>query len=267
MPSRFEVIGLVGLPEFKQGDDLVGEILRVAERMNVGVRDGDVFVVSQKIVSKVEGRLVNLADVAPSELARKVALLCEKDARFVELVLRESRSVEYVAPGHLIVTTKRGITCANAGIDVSNVMGDPEWVLLLPEDPDASAKRIRLEIERRAGKSVGVIICDTHGRTLREGQVNVSIGSSGILPFRDYRGVNDSKGYLLRVKQIAAADEVAGAAELVIGQAQERIPVAVVRGLEVASGDASSSELNMPKEKWFFKPDKAHTIDMESIRR
>jgi coenzyme F420-0:L-glutamate ligase/coenzyme F420-1:gamma-L-glutamate ligase len=112
-----------------------------------------------------------------------------------------------------------------------------------------------------------VIICDTHGRTLREGQVNVSIGSSGILPFRDYRGVNDSKGYLLRVKQIAAADEVAGAAELVIGQAQERIPVAVVRGLEVASGDASSSELNMPKEKWFFKPDKAHTIDMESIRR
>lgn len=265
MSPRFEVIGLVGLPEFSKGDDLVGEILRATERMNVGVQDRDVFVVSQKVVSKVEGRLVSLAGVTPSESAKRVAALCEKDPRFVELVLRESRSVEYVAPGHLIVTTKHGITCANAGIDVSNVRGDPEWVLLLPEDPDRSAKQIRLELERRAGKRVGVIICDTHGRTLREGQVNVSIGSSGVLPFRDYRGASDSKGYLLRVKQIAAADEVAGAAELVIGQAREGIPVAVVRGLDMTAGDAPSSGLNMPKEKWFFKPDPVHAVDIEGI--
>ncbi len=249
------MIGLTGLPEFSLGDDVALAIVRAAEQAG-GLCTDDLLVVAQKIISKVEGRKVKLTDVKPSALAQKYAKICEKDPRFVELVLRESESVEVVRPGHLIVTTKHGITCANAGIDTSNVEGDTETVLLLPQDPDTSARRLSDGIAKLTGKKVGVIISDTHGRTLREGQVNVAIGAAGVQLFRDYRGLKDSKGYTLRVKLISVADEIAAAAELVIGQAQEKIPVAIVRGLRILSEQPTSSrELNMSREKWFFKPE------------
>ncbi|PSN82095.1 coenzyme F420-0:L-glutamate ligase [Candidatus Marsarchaeota G2 archaeon ECH_B_SAG-F08] len=252
---KFEVIGVTGLPEFKAGDNLGEEILKALTRMNVPIENGDVLVVSQKVVSKVEGMTVDLTRVVPSQRALEIAKACGKDPRFVELVLQESQSVEYVAPGHLIVTTKHGITCANAGIDVSNVDGTQNTVLLLPKDPDLSAKKLKEYIKNKTGKNVAVIISDTHGRTLREGQINVAIGLSGLNPFRDYRGKADMKGYVLRVKLIAVADEIASAAELVIGQATEKIPVALIKGLNVVEeGEYSAKTLNMPKERWFFKP-------------
>ncbi len=255
VPKKFEVIGITGLPDFKPGDNLGDTILRAVEEMGLNVEDGDIFVVSQKIVSKAEGRIVKLSDVEPSEGAINIAKLTGKDPRFVELVLRESKRVEVASNGHLIVTTHGGITCANAGIDVSNVDGSGTTVLLLPVDPDSSAKRIRQHIESKSGRRVGVLISDTHGRTLREGQINVAIGVSGLRPFKDYRGTADMRGYVLRVKMINIADEVASAAELVMGQATERIPVAIVRGLgEFVDQHEGSTELNMPSDRWLFRP-------------
>ncbi|MEM0120758.1 MAG: coenzyme F420-0:L-glutamate ligase [Thermoprotei archaeon] len=255
MSKKFEVVAISGLPEFGAGDNLGEAILSRMVEMGLTPEDGDIFVVSQKVVSKVEGRTVRLADIKPSERALTLSKLTGKDPRFVELVLQESSRIEVAANGHLIVTTKTGITCANAGIDVSNVEGSGETVLLLPVDPDASARRIREYIVGRSGKKVGVVISDTHGRTLREGQINVAIGLSGVKPFKDYRGTADMKGYVLRVKMINIADELASAAELVIGQATERTPVALVRGLgEIVGEYEGSSVLNMPQEKWLFKP-------------
>lgn len=253
--KRFEVIAVTGLPEFHPGDSLGEAILEGLSRMGLELQDGDILVVSQKVVSKVEGRIVRLREVVPSERAFRLAAITGKDPRFVELVLRESKQVDVAVSGHLIVTTKSGITCANAGIDVSNVDGSGETVLLLPEDPDRSARNLREYILKRCGRRVGVVISDTHGRTLREGQVNVAIGVSGIRPFKDYRGKVDMKGYVLRVKMINVADEIASAAELVMGQAAERTPVALVRGLgELLDEHEGSGELNMPPERWLFRP-------------
>ncbi|MEM3857657.1 MAG: coenzyme F420-0:L-glutamate ligase, partial [Thermoprotei archaeon] len=206
MTAKYCVYGLTGIPEVSAGDDLATLLVDASKRVGADIADYDVIVVAQKIVSKAEGRLVKLTDVKPSQRALRLSEICGKDPRFVELVLRESSEIVVAKPGHLIATTKRGVTCANAGIDVSNVAGSTENVLLLPEDPDASARSIRLRVKSITGKKVGVIISDTHGRTLREGQVNVAIGASGLNVFRDYRGVPDSKGYVLRIKQISVAD-------------------------------------------------------------
>lgn len=249
------MVAITGLPEFGPGDNLGEAILKGLREMGLELEDGDILVVSQKVVSKVEGRVVRLRDVQPSERALELASITGKDPRFVELVLRESSHVDVAVRGHLIVTTKGGITCANAGIDVSNVDGSGETVLLLPEDPDRSARNIREYVSRKTGRRVGVVISDTHGRTLREGQINVAIGVSGLKPFKDYRGTVDMKGYVLRVKMINVADEIASAAELVMGQATERTPVALVRGLGELVGEyEGSGQLNMPPERWLFKP-------------
>jgi coenzyme F420-0:L-glutamate ligase/coenzyme F420-1:gamma-L-glutamate ligase len=251
--KKIEIIGIEGLPEIKENDDLVGIILDKIQSENIELKDNDIIVISQKIISKWEGRIVNLNDVIPSQKAIILSKITQKDPRFVELVLRESKRIVKAKAGHLIVETKHGIVCANAGIDRSNVKGG-EYVTLLPEDPNKSARIIRNEIEKRARKKVGIIISDTYGRPLREGQINVAIGASGIKIFKDYRGKADRSGYILQVKNIAIADELASATELIMGQGDEGIPVAIIRGLNIlANEDEDASKLNMPYEKWLFK--------------
>lgn len=246
-----------GIPLIKPGDDL-GEILwQVLLENAIPLRSGDVLVLAQKIVSKAEGRLVNLNEVEPSPQARELANATQKDARFVELVLRESRKVLRYRPGTLIVEHRLGFVCANAGIDHSNVQGpygQPEdWVLLLPADPDASAERIRKDLEARSGVDLGVMIIDSHGRPWRLGTVGVCIGISGVPALVDMRGQPDLFGYRLRVTQVAVADELAAAASLMMGQADERRPVVHVRGFPYPLRPSRFSELRRPEAEDLFR--------------
>ena len=251
-PPKVEVIGVTGIPIVKPGDDLPRLIVEAAERQGTRIRDGDVIVVSHIIVSRAEGRMVDLREVKPSPFAENVAERLGKDPRLVEVILRESKSIVRMGRGHLITETRQGFVCANSGVDRSNVPGE-DVVALLPEDPDESARRIREGVERLTGRRVAVIVSDTHGRPLREGEINVAIGVSGMKPIRDRRGERDLFGYVLRVKRTAVADEVASAAELVIGQADEGIPVAIVRGYEFErSEDATARELIMPRDRDLF---------------
>lgn len=252
MVKRVEIFGLETIPVVKPGDDLGALIVRAAEEEGVGINDGDIIIVAQKVVSKAEGRIVDLNKVKPSKKALKISEVTGHDPRFVEVVLRETKKLLKVAYGRLIVMTKHGFVCANAGVDRSNVAGRDDVVTLLPEDGDVSAEAIRGRIEELTGKRVAVIVSDTHGRPFREGQINVAIGVSGLDPFRDYRGKRDMCGYLLKVKKIAIADELAAAAELVIGQGDEMTPAAIVRGLSFPKS-GSARNLVMDEEKWLFK--------------
>ncbi len=223
----------------------------------IELSDGDILVVAQKIVSKAENRLVNLAEILPSRRAEEIAAIAEKDPRFVELILRESREVLRVRAGTIIVEHRLGFVCANAGIDHSNVSGisgDPaDWVLLLPENPDQSADTIRRDLENRSGKRIGVMVIDSHGRAWRLGTVGVVIGFSGLPGLVDLRGKPDLFGYQLRVTQVAAADELAGAASLVMGQADEGIPAVHVRGFPFALREGGLKELIRPKDLDLFR--------------
>lgn len=234
---RIETIGIIGMPEITGGEDLGALIADAAQTQGTPLQDNDALVVTQKIVSKAESRLVDLNDVEPSAIARNFAELTSKDARLVELVLRESRSVVRMDAerGIIIAETRHGFVCANAGIDSSNVPGD-DMVCLLPEDPDASARRIRRRIARIAGVDVAVVISDTFGRAWREGHANIAIGIAGMDPMVDYRGTLDVNGMELKVTTIAAADELAATAELVTAKAIQ-VPVAVIRGYEYAKSD------------------------------
>ena len=216
---------LPGIPFVRPGDDLVSIILPSLQQAGISLADGDILVLAQKIVSKAEGRLVDLAHVAPSEAAIKLAAATEKDPRLVELILRESNEVLRSRPGSIIVEHRLGFVCASAGIDHSNVQGEGEWVLLLPENPDASAQRIRSGLEVASGKHLGVMIIDSHGRAWRLGTVGVAIGLAGMPGLVDMRGQPDLFGYTLRITLIGAADELAAAASLVMGQAAEGTPV------------------------------------------
>jgi coenzyme F420-0:L-glutamate ligase/coenzyme F420-1:gamma-L-glutamate ligase len=210
-----------------------------------------VLVITHKVVSKAEGRLVTLSSVTPSDRAMEYAERTGKDPRVVELVLRESRAVRRVAPGVIITETRQGFVCANSGIDKSNVEGTDTYALL-PLDPDASAKAIRLSL-RKIGVDVAVIISDTHGRAHKAGEINVAIGASGLSILNDRRGEHDLFGYELKVKATAIADELASAAELVIGQADEGTPAAIIRGYKYKKDENSkASELVWPKEKDLF---------------
>ena len=254
MARKIEVYGLEGVPEIKPGDNLAEIVVKCAKNEGVNIKDGDIVVVSSKIVSKAENKIVFLDNVKVSKEAEEIALKTKKDPRLVQLVLNESRNLVKVEKRHLIVETKHGIVCANAGIDKSNVAGREDIVVLLPDNPDESARKIREAIKALTGKNVAVIITDTYGRPLREGQVDMAIGLSGIASFRDYRGTKDWKGYELKVKRIAIADEIAAAAELVKGNGNEGIPIAIVRGLEYQVDENSSAKaLNMAREKWLFK--------------
>lgn len=250
--GRIQIIGIEGLPIIKAGDNLAQLICAAAERQGTPIQNDDIIVITHVIVSVAEGRVVNLDDVVPSEFAKNVAKQYGKDPALVEVVLRESKSIRRMSDGKLITETKHGFVCANSGVDKSNVAGERN-VALLPEDPDASAQRIRREIKSLAGCDVAVIISDTHGRPLREGEINVAIGVAGIKPIRSRIGEKDLFGYVLRVKQTAVADELCSAAELVIGQADEGIPVAIIRGYKyLKSDDAKATELVRPKEKDLF---------------
>lgn len=245
------------LPLIQPGDDL-GEILLAAlVQEDITLQEGDVLVLAQKIVSKAEGRLFNLTEVNPGPRAIELAQKTEKDARLVELMLRESRKVLRSRKGTIIVEHKLGFVCANAGIDHSNVEGSwgdsEDWVLLLPEDPDASAARIRAKLEAAAGVRLGVVIIDSHGRAWRLGTVGVTIGLSGVPGLVDLRGEPDMFGYRLRITQVGAVDELAAAASLMMGQAAERRPAVHVRGFPYPLREGSLRELIRPEEMDLFR--------------
>jgi coenzyme F420-0:L-glutamate ligase/coenzyme F420-1:gamma-L-glutamate ligase len=248
---------LRGIPLVHPGEDLAELILQGLAFSNIDLQDGDILVIAQKIVSKSEGRFVNLASVQPSESARKYALLTGKDPRLVELNLLESRSVLRTRPGIMIVEHRLGFVCANAGIDHSNVAGEgsleEEWVLLLPEDPDATARSLCQRLEAVSGKKLGVLIIDSHGRAWRLGTVGVAIGLSGVPGVVDLRGREDLFGYHLRITEVGAADELAAAASLVMGQAEEATPVVHARGFPYPLRESHLSELLRPKDQDLFR--------------
>ncbi len=246
------IIPLRGMPIVEEGDDVGRLIVEAAERQGTPIREGDIVVVTHIIVSRAEGRIVDLEAVKPSEAAVRIAAYTGKDPRLVEVVLSESRAIRRMAPGVLITETRQGFVCANSGVDKSNVPGET-IVALLPEDPDESARRIRERIEELTGKRIAVIVSDTHGRAHRDGEINVAIGASGLEVIRDRRGEHDLFGYVLQVKRTAIADELASAAELVIGQADEGIPAAIIRGYTYKPSETSRAlELVRPRERDLF---------------
>ena len=246
-----------GLPLVKSGDNLPDLILAGLAENAIRLEDRDVFVVGQKIVSKSEGRTVDLASVSPSPRAQEIARKSEKDPRLVELILRESRSILRIRPGTIVVEHRLGFVCANAGIDHSNVArsgsGGAAQVLLLPKDPERSADRIRSELETRSGKRLGVMINDSHGRAWRLGTVGTCIGLSGIPGVVDERGWKDLFGTTLRVTVVGVADELAAAASLMMGQAAEGTPVVHARGFPYGLRDGSMEELIRPEAQDLFR--------------
>jgi coenzyme F420-0:L-glutamate ligase/coenzyme F420-1:gamma-L-glutamate ligase len=247
-----EIIGLPQLAEIRPGDDLVGQIGDAIEASGQGLREDDVLVVTQKVVSKAEGRLVDLRTIEPSAMARDWAEQWEKDPRQVEVVLRESKRIVRMDRGVLITETRHGFVCANAGVDASNV--EAETVCLLPDDPDASAHTIRRGLGARFGVKPGVIISDSFGRPWRLGIVNVAIGVAGLAPLADYRGMYDDAGYELHVTVISVADELACAAELVSNKLDKR-PVTLIRGYQppVQMPDGSGRDLLMDPARDMFR--------------
>jgi coenzyme F420-0:L-glutamate ligase/coenzyme F420-1:gamma-L-glutamate ligase len=242
------VVPLEGIPELRAGDDLGRALHEAAERAG-GLEDGDVVVVAQKAVSKIEGRVVRLADVEPSERARELAGP-DGDARQLEVILRESAEVVRSRPPLVIAETRHGFVCASAGVDASNAPEEGALVLL-PLDPDASARGLRERLAALAKVDVGVIVSDSFGRAWRQGTTDVALGVAGLEPLRDLRGTRDASGHELRTTLIAVADEIAGAAELVLGKSRG-IPAARVRGVDLR-GDGTASELVMPRERDLFR--------------
>ena len=251
MSGELRVIPVRGLPEIRPGDDLAALLLRATEASGLKLEDGDILVVAQKAVSKAEGDLVELGSVEPSALARTFAEEYGKDPRHVEIVLRQARRIVRMERGVLIVETHHGFVCANAGVDASNVEGE-EVLCLLPPDPDASAERLRASLAAATGRRLGVIISDTFGRPWREGQTNVAIGIAGMSPIRSYVGQHDPRGYELRVTSLCVADELASAAELVMGKL-DRVPVALVRGFDFDPQDRNARSLVRDAERDLFR--------------
>ena len=249
--KRLELIGLENIGEVKAGDSLGQLIVAACSRQGIELTDNDVLVVAQKIVSKAEGRTIKLKSVQPSERAQQLARQLDKEPELVEVILGESRSVIRSGGRALIVETHHGLICANAGVDQSNV--GLSQVTLLPEDPDRSAGEVRGEIHRRTGKKPAVIISDSFGRAWRLGTVDVAIGVAGMKPIKDERGARDRYGYQLKAAVAAVADEIAAAAELVMGK-REALPVVLVRGYDIEKKeDGSAQELLRPKAEDLFR--------------
>lgn len=268
---------LSGIPLIRHGDDLADILVKSLSETNVELQDNDILVIAQKIVSKAEGRTVNLATVTPSQRALELAEQTQKDARFLELVLRESNEVLRTRAGTIIVEHRLGFVCANAGIDHSNVnpplalsgteaiaevqskrgeesgVKSEDWVLLLPSDPDLSSRKMRDAIQSKTGKRIGVLIIDSHGRAWRNGTVGAAIGIAGMPGLQDLRGDPDLFGYKLQITQVGVADELAAAASLVMGQAAEGTPVVHVRGFPYPLREGSLKELIRPKEQDLFR--------------
>ena len=248
---RLAVFSVHGLPEIRPGDDLARLIADAARAQGDEIRDDDVLAVAQKIVSKAEGRIVPLATVVPGERAIAMAQEANKDPRQLEVVLSETAKIVRWAHGVLISETRHGFICANAGVDRSNA-GAPDTVILLPVDPDASAARLRDAIRADIGARVAVVVTDTFGRAWREGHMNVAIGIAGLPALKRYVGQFDPEGYELRVTEIAVADEVAAAAELVMGKL-DRCPVAIVRGFGVDGNAETARDYVRPADKDLFR--------------
>ena len=248
---------LKNIPLIRQGDNLADILVDSILNSTIQLENNDILVIAQKIVSKSEGRMVNLATVTPSEKAIELAQKTEKDPRVVQLMLQESNEIVRTRIGAIIVEHKLGFVCANAGIDHSNVAGDgsenEEYVLLLPEDPDASAKAMRDQIKQKTDINVGVMIIDSHGRAWRNGTVGVCIGLSGIPAMIDERGWKDLFGFTLKITIVGVADELAAAASLMMGQASEGIPAVHVRGFPYPLGEGSLKELIRPKQQDMFR--------------
>jgi coenzyme F420-0:L-glutamate ligase/coenzyme F420-1:gamma-L-glutamate ligase len=244
------VIGLRNLPDIKKGDDVGKEIVQCASRQGEDLREEDVVVIAQKIVSKSEGRVVDLKEINPSDFAREVAQQTRRSPRHVEVILRETSRMVRMQKSHLITQTKHGFICANAGVDRSNVPGKSN-VILLPEDPDKSALLIRDRIYELTKRNVAIIISDTFGRPWRLGYVNVAIGVAGMKPLKDYRGIKDMYNRTLNVTMMAVADELASTAELVMNKT-DGIPVAIIRGYSYPKGDGSAKDLIRPPELDMF---------------
>ena len=249
--SEVRILSVPGIPIIVPGDELAGVIQQAAENVSLAVQDGDIVVVTQKIVSKAEGCLVSLADVTPSALAEQFAQQWDKDARQVEVVLQASRRIVKMDRGVIIAETHHGFICANAGVDRSNMEGD-DVVAVLPPDPDASARAIRDRLREQMGVDVAVIISDTFGRPWREGLVNVAIGLAGMQANVDYTGQYDAQGYELKVTALSVADELAAAAELVMNKL-DNVPVAVIRGYDYPRGDGDLSQLIRDPERDLFR--------------
>lgn len=252
MINKIQIIPIQGLPLIKKGDKIAKLLCTTAEKQGTPIQNRDIIVITHVMVSKAEGAIVNLDEVEPSEFAKTIAKHMGKDPAIVEVVLREAKSIIRMGNNSLITETKHGFFCASSGVDRSNVSGERN-VALLPENPDKSAAQVKEKVKALTGMDVAVIISDTHGRPLRDGEINVAIGIAGFKPIRDRRGEKDLYGYTLRIKRTAIADELASAAELVIGQADEAIPAAIIRGYDYPkSKNAKATELIRPKEKELF---------------
>jgi coenzyme F420-0:L-glutamate ligase / coenzyme F420-1:gamma-L-glutamate ligase len=248
---------LKAIPLIQEGDDLAKIIENSLNESSLTLEDNDILVLAQKIVSKAEGRMIDLGTIRPGVRARELAGQIQKDPRLVELILQESKDVLRTRPGTIIVEHKLGFICANAGIDHSNVTNQEpaseDMVLLLPKDPDLSAKNIREKLERITGKRIGVLIIDSHGRAWRIGTVGMSIGLSGLPGVLDERGWHDLFGYTLRITIVGVADELAAAASLLMGQAAEGNPVIHVRGFPYPLREGSLKELIRPEDQDLFR--------------
>ncbi|MCP8308854.1 MAG: coenzyme F420-0:L-glutamate ligase [archaeon] len=251
MSLEIKIIGIKGIPEVKPGDDLANLIIDTIQRQGIKIMGRDAIVVTHKIVSKAEGRIIDLKKINPSDFALKISKRRKKDPRMVEVILREAKRIVRMERGVIIAETRHGFICANSGVDKSNVKGE-DIVSLLPIDPDKSARQIRDEIKRRLNADVAVIISDTFGRPWREGQTNIAIGVAGLEPILDYRGKKDSYGYTLKVTAIAIADELASAAELVMGKVG-MVPITIIRGYQYIEGEGSIKSLIRPRSKDLFR--------------
>ena len=247
MTQELRVVPLRGIPELEDGDDLAAGLADAAARAG-GLERGDVLVVAQKAVSKVEGRVVELAGITPSDRARELA--GATDPRRLEVILQEAREILRVRPPLVIAQTRHGFVCASAGVDASNAKG-PDTLILLPVDPDGSAASLRRSLLERTGVEIGVVISDSFGRAWRRGTTDVALGVAGVTALVDLSGQRDSAGYELHATEIAVADEIAGAAQLVMGKT-DGIPAAIVRGLQLG-GDGRGSDLVMPRERDLFR--------------
>ena len=254
-PRRLTLTALPGIPLVEPGDDLATLIAGALARAGLVLQPGDVLVVAQKIVSKAEGRFVWLRDVVPTERAHALSAITGKDPHYLQVVLDEAVRVERARRGVIVTETTGGWVVANSAIDRSNVsQGEGERVLLLPADPDASARALRESLQRLTGHAVGIVISDSHGRPFRMGAVGVAIGVAGLQPLADLRGDHDLFGYELQTTLVATADEIASAASLLQGQRGEGTPVVHLRGLHVAPSDTATARLlQRPREQDMFR--------------
>lgn len=249
--SKVEIISILINDDIRDGDDIGNLILKSIKEKKESLKENDVIVITHKIVSKSEGRTIDLTKIIPSEESKKISSRTGKDPKLVELIISQSNEIIKIQREIIITETKHGFVCANSGIDTSNV-GNSNHVVLLPVDPDKSAREIRNYIRSKTKTNVAVIISDTFGRPFRKGQVNVAIGVAGINPIKSYIGDSDMYGNILRVTEIAIADEIASAAELVMGKSL-RVPVTIVRGYDFSSTDASMSTVTRAKKDDLFR--------------